>query len=162
MQTKRGKPTDSALLLFEKVKRFSKQDCDYPVYGLNQFEPLYQTIRIQNETANLYPAVNWLNMFSLTLALPATFYTVFHSEFDTHVNLLTQIFKRTTNSDSVYCYSRCLCFFFFCFFFKAHWSRPLSWKSTSPWNHFLTRPNSLSVLTSKSFALQNTLALQVF
>ena len=67
MQTKRGQPTDSALLLFEKVKRFSKQDCDYPVYGLNQFEPLYQTIRIQNETANLYPAVNWLNMFSLTL-----------------------------------------------------------------------------------------------
>ena len=105
--------------------------------------------------------IDW-TCFPYRLALPATFYTVFHSEFDTHVNLLTQIFKRTTNSDSVYCYSRCLCFFLFWFFFKAHWSSPLSWKSTSPWNHFLTRPNSLSVLTSKSFALQNTLALHVF
>jgi len=47
-------PTDSALLLFEKVKRISKQDCDCTVYCLKQFEPLYQTIRIQNEKLQTY------------------------------------------------------------------------------------------------------------
>ena len=39
--------------------------------------------------------------FPYRLAPPAPFYTVFQSEFDTHVNLLTKIFKCTTNADYI-------------------------------------------------------------
>ena len=54
-------------------------------------------MKLQTDNQRL---IHW-TCFPYRLAPPAPFYTVFQSEFDTHVNLLTQIFKCTTNADYI-------------------------------------------------------------